>query len=358
MTSSSKKHQRKQEKRTKRKSMQKLAALRMDWSGRLLVETDEASTFFRRKIEKICRELLASPLYSDRHRKQMEELCEVGFLSSVELFQFYRDFSKRLRQKIEERFDPLESRRLDVHVFFGTREKGKAILDIRTIDRLKTGLYASPIRKNFFYKNKSYRLTFNKHAVDRLFERFAVLNGDPLDCARAFDVLYWMKNIYIESDHKDQPMATIWCPLEPFTRVADFYRDLIGVETKFSPGTPEKRYPHFSLGGRELLFRAGYFCLEEGTWEGESILKASTFKLPGMDDTPEHEYFKAINKPDTVTHEKFRSWIDDQNIPTLEQSGDFGFVREVNLAIPQVSVEMEDLLAAFHDQSGKESAQS
>lgn len=338
--------------------MQKLAARRMDWSGRLLVETDEASTFFRRKIEKICRELLACPLYSERYRKQMEELCEVGFLSSVELFQFYRDFSKRLRQKIEERFDPLESRRLDVHVFFGTREKGKAILDIRTIDRLKTDLYASPIRKKFFYKDNSYRLTFNKHAVDRLFERFAVLAGDPLDCARAFDVLYWMKNIYVTPGKKGEPMATIWCPLEPFTRVAEFYRDLIGAQAKFTLGTSEKRYPHFSLGGRELLFRAGYFWLEQGAWESEPILRATTFVLPGMDNTPEHEFFIAIEKPDTVTHEKFRSWIDDQTVRALEQSGDFSFLQKVNEVIPQVSFEVEDLIAGFQEPSGEKSRQN
>ncbi len=315
----------------------------MDWSSRLIIDADAASEFFLEKIERICRELLNSPLFAERYRKQMEELCEFGSFNDMSRFMLFREFSKHLRQKILQQFDPFEACRLDVHVLFGTRERGKAVLHIRALERLKGDLYRSPIHKLFANHSKQYPLAYTRHAIDRLFERFAILTEDPLDCARAFDVLYWMRNIHITQSYNGQLMAAIWCPVEPFSKTADFYRDLFEVQTPLSYGTKEKPYPHFAFAGRELLFRAGYFWLEPRTWNGEEVLTATTFVLPGMDNTPEYTYFLAMEKPDTITLEKFRTWIAKQTVAQLEKSADFSFLKRFHDCVLQVSLEMDDL---------------
>ena len=244
--------------------------------------------------------------------------------------------------ELSRKLAPCELRLLGTKVVPECTVPSKVRIEIRSLERLDSFCYRSPLRPKVTIQGQSLELAYNlkddDHFTRRLEERTVYDPSRIFGKDQVFGFLYYYDYFDLITLPSSQPAIRLWNWCDPKIRLSKFWSEVLTDTVDVASDLTGRSFYTSQEGTAYYL--VGYCPINEARIEKlQAVL--STLLLPGMGNTPEaYELTKGIS---TAERARFDKQVEYMTITNLTDTMDFSLLREFHMKIPQVKMIKEQV---------------
>jgi len=234
---------------------------------------------------------------------------------------------------------PCELRLLGTKVVPEKTVPSKVRIEIRSLERLDSFCYRSPLRPKVIIQGQSLELAYNlkddDHFTRRLEERTVYDPSGVYGKDQVFGFLYYYDYFDLITLPSSQPAIRLWNWCDPKIPLSEFWSEVLPDSAVDGPDLAGRCFYRSLDSDGTAFYLVGYCPVNEARIEkGQAVL--NTLLLPGMGNTPEaYEFTKGMS---TAERARFDKQVESLTIRNLTDTKDFSLLRDLNRHVPQVQM--------------------